>query len=157
MSENKILELINLYFDGELDKGREAFLFTELSQSAEGREYFKQLSRIKTSIDVSLDDFPEELDERILRSVSSTSEKKFSFFTGQRLFASVSYAVALILLLLSGYLFFKVSSFQDRVDSLSGQIINQSKTIQMLYNSLPVVEVSATFDNEIIIKPNIWG
>jgi hypothetical protein len=27
----------------------------------------------------------------------------------------------------------------------------------MLYNSLPVVEVSATFDNEIIIKPNIWG
>jgi hypothetical protein len=27
----------------------------------------------------------------------------------------------------------------------------------MLYNSLPVVEVRATFDNEIIIKPNIWG
>jgi hypothetical protein len=33
MSSNKITELINLYFDGELDKGREAFLFTELSQS----------------------------------------------------------------------------------------------------------------------------
>lgn len=155
MNNNKIIELINLYFDDELDKGREAFLFTELSQSAEGREYFKQLSRIKTSIDELLVDFPEEMDERILRSVSSTSEKKFSFFTGQRLFASVSYAVALILLFLSGYLFFKVSSFQDRVDSLSGEIINQSKTIQMLYNSLPVVEVSATFDNEIIIKPNI--
>ena len=30
----------------------------------------------------------------------------------------------------------------------------QSKTIQMLYNSLPAVEVRATYDNEIIIKPN---
>jgi hypothetical protein len=99
-------------------------------------------------------EFPSELDERILRSVSSTSEKKFSFFTGQRLFASVSYAVALILLFLSGYLFFKVSSFQDRVDNLSQQMMIQSKTIQMLYNSLPGVEVIGTLDNKVIIKPN---
>jgi hypothetical protein len=27
----------------------------------------------------------------------------------------------------------------------------------MLYNSLPGVEVRATYDNEIIIKPNSWG
>lgn len=155
MSSNKITELINLYFDGELDKGREAFLFTELSQSVEGREYFKQLSRIKTSIDESLEDFPEELDERILRSVSRTSENKFSFFTGQRLFASVSYAVALILIVLSGYLFMKVSTYQEKVDNLSQQMNFQSKTIQMLFNSLPGVEVIGTLDNKIIVRPNI--
>ena len=155
MSNNKITELINLYFDGELDKGREAFLFTELSQSSDGREYFKQLSRIKTSIDESLEDFPEELDERILRSVSRTSEKKSSFFTGQRLFASVSYAVALVLVILSGYLFMKVSTYQEKVDNLSQQMNFQTKTIQMLFNSLPGVEVIGTLDNKIIIKPNI--
>jgi len=155
MSNNKIIELINLYFDGELDKGKEAFLFTELSQSSEGREYFKQLSRIKTSIDESLEDFPEELDERILRSVSRTSEKKFSFFTGQRLFASVSYAVAVVLIILSGYLFMKVSTYQKKVDTLSQQMNFQTKTIQMLFNSLPGVEVIGTLDNKIIIKPNI--
>ena len=155
MSNNKIIELINLYFDGELDKGKEAFLFTELSQSSEGREYFKQLSRIKTSIDESLEDFPEELDERILRSVSRTSEKKFSFFTGQRLFASVSYAVAVVLIILSGYLFMKVSTYQEKVDTLSKQMNFQTKTIQMLFNSLPGVEVIGTLDNKIIIKPNI--
>jgi hypothetical protein len=154
MSSNKITELINLYFDGELDKGREALLFTELSQSAEGREYFKQLSRIKASIDESLKDFPEELDERILRSVSRTSENKFSFFTGQRLFASVSYAVALVLVILSGYLFMKVSTYQEKVDTLSQQMSFQTKTIQMLFNSLPGFEVIGTLDNKIIIKPN---
>lgn len=154
MSSNKITELINLYFDGELDKGREALLFTELSQSVEGREYFKQLSRIKTSIDESLEDFPEELDERILRSVSRTSEKKSSFFTGQRIFASVSYAVAIVLIVLSGYLFMKVSTYQEKVDTLSQQMNFQTKTIQVLFNSLPKVEVRATSENEIIIKPN---
>lgn len=154
MNDNKIYELINLYFDSELDKGKEAFLFTELSQSVEGREYFKQLSRIETSIDESLEDFPEELDERILRSVSRTSDKKFSFFTGQRLFASVSYAVAVVLIILSGYLFMKVSTYQEKVDTLSQQMNFQTKTIQLLFNSLPKVEVRATSDNEIIIKPN---
>ncbi|HSL90053.1 MAG TPA: hypothetical protein VK870_12185 [Ignavibacteriaceae bacterium] len=155
MSENKITELINLYFDGELDKGRESFLFTELSQSPEGREYFKQLSRIKSSIDESLEDFPEELDERILRSVSRTSEKKSSFFNGHRIFAYVSYAVAVLLIVLSGYLFMKVSTYQEKVDNLSQQMNFQTKTIQMLFNSLPGFEVIGTLDNKIIIRPNI--
>ncbi|MCK7527124.1 MAG: hypothetical protein MZV64_60705 [Ignavibacteriales bacterium] len=61
----------------------------------------------------------------------------------------------MILLFLSGYLFFKVSSFQERVDNLSQHVTLQSKTIQMLYNSLPGIEVRATFDNEIIVKPKI--
>ncbi|MCJ7553301.1 MAG: hypothetical protein MUO34_05390 [Ignavibacteriaceae bacterium] len=155
MNNNKITEMINAYFDGELEKGNEALLFTQLSQSDEGREYFKQLSKIKASIDESLVEFPEELDERILRSVSKFSEKKLGFFTGQRMFASVSYAFAVILIVLSGYLFMKVSTYQEKVDMLSTQMIMQSRTIQMLYNSLPGVEVRASFDNEIIVKPNI--
>ena len=154
MKDEKLKENIHHYFDDELEKGEEVNLFSLLASDQSGRDYFRQLSRIKSSIDGSLEDFPEELDERILRSVSNTSEKKFSFFTGQRLFSSVSYAVALILLFLSGYLFFKVSSFQDRVDNLSQQMMIQSKTIQMLYNSLPGVEVIGTLDNKVIIKPN---
>ena len=41
MNSNKINEMINAYFDGELEKGNEALLFTQLSQSDEGREYFE--------------------------------------------------------------------------------------------------------------------
>jgi hypothetical protein len=71
------------------------------------------------------------------------------------MFSAITYAAAIILLFLSGYLFLKVSSYQERVENLSQQMMIQSKTIQMLYNSLPGIEVRATFDNEIIIKPNI--
>lgn len=148
MSENKILEMINLYFDGELEKSKEVNLFTLLASDQSARDYFKQLSLIRNAVDNDAEDFPAELEERILRSVGSKASDK------TRIFSAISYAAALILLFLSGYLFFKVSNYQERVDNLSQQMIIQSKTIQMLYNSLPGVEVRATFDNEIIIKPN---
>ena len=155
MSENKLLEIINLYIDGELAKSEEASLFSLLASDQTARDYFKQLSVIRNVVDNSAEDFPAELEERILRSVGSKAAARTGIFSNIKIFSAVSYAAALVLLFLSGYLFFKVSNYQERVDNLSQQMIIQSKTIQMLYNSLPGVEVRATFDNEIIIKPNI--
>jgi hypothetical protein len=154
MSENKIIELINLYFDGELEKRKEINLFSLLASDQIARDYFKQLSLIRSAVDNSAEDFPSELEERILRSIGSKVATKAGIFSYIKIFSAISYAAAFILLFLSGYLFFKVSDYQERVDNLSQQMIIQSKTIQMLYNSLPGVEVRATFDNEIIIKPN---
>lgn len=155
MSEKKIIEMINLYFDGELDKQQEINLFGLLSQDQSARDYFKQLSVIRNAVNNSEEDFPTELEERILRSVGSKSSSKKSFLSNVKIFSAVSYAAALILLVLSAYLFFKVSNYQERVDNLSEQMMMQTKTIQMLYNSLPGVEVRSTIDNAIIIKPNI--
>ena len=146
--------MINLYFDGELEKSKEVNLFTLLASDQTARDYFKQLSIIRNAVDNSAEDFPAELEERILRSVGSKAAAKTGVFSNIKIFSAISYAAALVLLFLSGYLFFKVSNYQERVDNLSQQMIIQSKTIQMLYNSLPGVEVRATFDNEIIIKPN---
>ena len=154
MSENKLLEMINLYFDGELEKSKEVNLFSLLASDQKAREYFKQLSVIRNAVDDSAEDFPSDLEERILRSVGSKAITKTGIFSNIKIFSVISYAAALILLFLSGYLFFKVSNYQERVDNLSQQMMIQSKTIQLLYNSLPGVEVRATFDNEIIIKPN---
>lgn len=155
MSENKLLKMINLYFDGELAKSEEANLFSLLSSDQSARDYFKQLSLIRNAVDNDVEDFPTELEERILRSVGSKAQSKTGFFFSKRIFSAIPYAAAIILLLLSGYLFFKVSTYQERMDNLSQQMNIQTKTIQMLYNSLPPVEVRATYDNEIIIKPNI--
>ena len=155
MSENKLTEMINLYFDGELGKDKEVNFFSLLASDKNARDYFKQLSVIRNTVDNSIEDLPSDLEERILRSVGSISTTKAKFFSNLKIFSAISYATALILLFLSGYLFFKVSSYQERVDNLSHQMVNQSRTIQMLYNSLPGVEVRATFDNEIIVKPNI--
>jgi hypothetical protein len=154
MNENKILEMINLYFDGELAKSEEAKLFSLLASDQSARDYFKQLSVIRNAVDNSAEDFPAELEERILRSVGSKAAAKTGIFSNIKIFSAISYAAAFVLLFLSGYLFFKVSNYQERVDNLSEQMMMQTKTIQMLYNSLPGVEVRATFDNEIIIKPN---
>ena len=147
--------MINLYFDGELNKGEEANLFSSLANDQSGRDYFKKLSIIRNTVDNSTEELPAELEERILRSVGSKAATKSGVFSKIKIFSAISYAAALILLFLSGYLFFKVSSYQERVDNLSQQMIIQSRTIQMLYNSLPGIEVRASFDNEIIIKPNI--
>ena len=155
MKDEKLMENIHLYFDDELEKGEEVNLFSLLASDQSGRDYFRQLSLIRNAVDISTEELPSELEERILRSLVAKSSARIGIFSNNKIFSSISYAVTLILLFLSGYLFFKVSNYQERVDNLSGQIINHSKTIQMLYNSLPVVEVSATFDNEIIIKPNI--
>jgi len=154
MSENKLIEMINLYFDGELEKSKEVNLFSLLSGDPTARDYFKQLSVIRNAVDNSSEDFPAELEERILRSVGSKISTRAGFFSNIKIFSTISYAAAFILLFLSGYLFFKVSNYQERVDNLSQQMMMQTKTIQMLYNSLPGIEVRATFDNEIIIKPN---
>ncbi len=155
MSENKLLEMINLYFDGELEKSNEVNLFTLLASDQTARDYFKQLSVIRNAVDNSTEDFPAELEERILRSVGSKAVAKTGIFSNIKIFSAISYAAALVLLFLSGYLFFKVSNYQERVDNLSQQMFIQSRTIQMLYNSLPGVEVIGTLDNKVIIKPNI--
>lgn len=154
MNENKLKELINLYFDGELEKSEEVNLFTLLASDQSARDYFKQLSVIRNAVDNDLEDVPVEIEERILRSIGSKTSARNGIFSNIKIFSAVAYAAALILLFLSGYLFFKVSNYQERVENLSQQMIYQSKTIQMLYNSLPGVEVRATFDNEIIVKPN---
>jgi len=155
MSENKILEMINLYFDGELEKSKEVNLFSLLASDQSARDYFKQLSLIRNAVDNDAEDFPTEFEERILRSVGSKASKKTGIFSKVKIFSAISYAAALILLFLSGYLFFKVSTYQERVDNLSEQMMMQTKTIQMLYNSLPTTEVTAEFSNKVIVKSNI--
>jgi hypothetical protein len=146
--------MINEYFDGELDKKSEISLFVLLSQNDEAREYFKSLNVLETTVSETQQEFPIELEERILRSVAKTSEKS-GFLQNTKIFSAIPYATVLVLLFLSGYLFFKVSGYQEKVDNLSKQMMFQSRTIQLLYNSLPGVEVRATFDNEIIVKPKI--
>ena len=155
MSENKIIEMINLYFDGELAKGEEASLFSLLANDQSARDYFRQLSLIKNFTDNDSEDVPIELEERILRSVGSKVSSKSGMFSNTRIFSAISYAAAVVLLVLSGYLFFKVSGYQEKVNSLSQQMMYQTRTIQMLYNSLPGVEVVGTIDNKIVIKPKI--
>ena len=77
MSSENIFEMIDMYFDGELKKQEETFLFSELSGNIEAREYFKNSGILKTIVHSEKETFPEELEERILRSIGDKDEKSF--------------------------------------------------------------------------------
>mgnify|MGYP001431195496 FL=1 len=155
MNNGKTIELINLYFDGELEKSEEINLFTLLATDKNARDYFKQLSVIRSAVDNDLEEVPTELEERILRSVGSKASARTGMFSNVKIFSAISYAAALVLLFLSGYLFFKVSNYQERVDNLSQQMMIQSRTIDLLLNSLPSVEIKATTNKDKIFKSKI--
>ncbi|HSR17809.1 MAG TPA: hypothetical protein VLM39_06920 [Ignavibacteriaceae bacterium] len=90
-----------------------------------------------------------------MKSIGRLQPKKTDFFKGHNIPMVISYAAILIMLLISGYILMQVSYCRDKVNDLSGQLGQQTKTIQMLYNSLPGIEVRAAVENEIIIKPSL--
>jgi hypothetical protein len=154
MKDHKLIEMINSYLDGELERSSESFLFAQLSENDEAREYFKNLSNLKKAVKNSFEEFPEELDTRILKSINSKNSSEIKIFSRQRVFIGFSIAALIILIIFSSYLFFNISSYNKKVEKLSQKVISQSRTIEMLYNSLPGIEVEAILKNAIVIKPN---
>lgn len=153
-NESKTIELINSYFDGELEKNKEPILFSLLSDNQKARDYFKQLSVLRNELYNSQKEFPPELEERIFRSIQtkkSFSEhyRKFNFIN------TLSYAIIFLLIILNIYLFIKTSAYQEKVESLSREIRIQANTIEMIYNSLPAVEIKSAIENNITIKPTL--
>ena len=156
MSTDEIKKLINEYFDDEIKKEEEVFLFTTLSQDEAAREYFKKMNLLKTSLDEVKEEFPLELEERIYYSLEDKVQKENNFFNYRNLFAMASYAIAIILLVTSTVLFFKVEEYKKDMDNAVNVISAKSETIELLLqNTLPTTEVKAKFPNEIIIKSNL--
>ncbi|GBD89146.1 hypothetical protein BMS3Abin03_03096 [bacterium BMS3Abin03] len=154
ISEN-LKTMINEYFDNELDKKSESSLFVLLSQDDEAREYFKNLSFLETVVDETSEEPDDDFEERILRSVEKLSNPHLPFFQRIRIIPKLSYAFAILMLVLTTYFFVKLETYQDRIDTISNHLIQQAYTIETLYNSLPAVEVNAKSNNPIIVRSNL--
>ena len=151
MSSQEIKNLIDSYFDNELSKSEEVFLFSQLSKNIEAREYFKQLNILKTEMQNTIENFPIELEERILNSTASKFEMPnlFSFN-----FPSVlGYAFSIVLLILSLLFYTQSLEYQKDIEIKIDQIDQKNRMIEMLFHSLPQAEVRTILENEIIIKP----
>jgi len=144
--------LINQYTDGEIEKSKEAILFKELSENEEARNYFKQLHSIKNVITNSTEEFPDYLEERILRSIDKPEQKTFYGFFPKNMLAVVSYAAVVVLMVVSIFLFFRANELKHRYDVKVEQVTQQNKMINLLYNSLPATEVVTMPDNQIVVK-----
>jgi hypothetical protein len=156
MSNNEIKNIIQLYFDGELEKERESLLFTILAESEEGRNYFKMLNMLHTAVEDTKEEFPSELEERILRSIEKKEAPRFYSFKRNIYLTAASFSIAAVMLIASLFLFFELKDYKSKVNMVSEQLEMQNQTIELiLNNSLPPAEVRTRRVNEIIIKANI--
>jgi hypothetical protein len=151
----EILEMINLYADGELDRKEEASLFVLLLQEEEARNYFRSLQIMKTGIAQSVEEVPDKLEEKIVKSVTDRQTLKTSFSSVRTFTSKIPYAFTAILLILCMYIFLKFDSYQAKLEVISNQLQNQNKTIEMLYNSLPAAEVTGQLKNKIIVTSKL--
>ena len=155
MSTEKIKEIINQYFDNELSKGEEVILFTQLSQNQAGREYFKEMNSLKNIVGSSLEDFPDSLDQKIFSKISSI-KNNLPFYHGRtKIFTSLSYVFALLLLVISIFFYSQSVQYKERIEMTYEQVNQQNKMINVLLNTLPQAEVRAEFANEIIVTPKM--
>ncbi len=153
MSSDQIKELINRYFDNELDKSEEVFLFTQLSQVEEAREYFRQMNVLSENVKSTFAEFPLELEEEILNATVTEVEGKKRFsFNIQSLFG---YAFSVVLLIISLIIYTQSIEYKKDIEMNIQQINQQNKMLEMMFNALPPTEVKAKFDNEIIVRPTI--
>jgi len=151
MSSEKIKELINGYFDNELEKSEEVFLFTQLSQMEEAREYFKQMNVLSENMKNTFEEFPLGLEEGILNATVTEikKERRFPF----NLTAIIGYVFSVILLVISLLVYTESIEYKKDIEMNIQQINYQNKMLEMMFNSLPPTEVKAKIANQILIKP----
>ena len=125
MSSEKIKELINRYFDNELEREEEIFLFTQLSQVEEAREYFKQMNVLSENVKNTFVEFPLELEEEILNETVSGVErrKKFNF----NIPTFLGYAFSVVLLIISLVIYTQSIEYKKDIEMNIQQINQQSK------------------------------
>jgi len=163
MTTDEIKNLVQLYFDNELEKDREPLLFSLLSGNYEAREYFKQLNLIRTVVDNTVEQFPEELEERIFNSLMPVGrqvkkeEASLRFGFARNYFVpALSLAAVIVMMIISMFFYSELRDYKLKVDIISEQVKGQNQTIELiLNNSLPPAVIKAAFENEILIKSNL--
>ncbi len=155
MNTDDLKNMIDLYFDFELEKSKESFLFLALAENPEAREYFKQLNTLNSVTTSAVEDFPYELEEKIFSSIKN-KKSAASFLYEKGISAASLIAVVILVVALSIVLFFEVRNYHTEINTLSRQIKNQNETIELiLNNSMPPAEVKAEYSNQIIIKAKL--
>ena len=152
MNTQEIKNIINQYFDNELTKNEEVILFTQLSQNDEARDFFKEMNVLKTISDESVEEYPNNLDDKIFSQLKVEEKIIAPKSNRSRIFAAISYGLAFVLLALSIFFYTESIQYKNKLELTYYQVKQQNEMIQVLFNSLPQAEVRGTLENEIIIQ-----
>jgi len=154
MEHKKTIEMINQYFDEELNKEDEAYLFSLISSDEEGREYFKSMTTIKESYRVSEKGYPQTLEEKILKGISIKQESKSTdryFFIPKK----VVYAFTTIIVLFTFFIYSEYSINQEKIKMHAEQVKQKTEMINLLMNSLPQAEVRGEEVKKVKVRANL--
>jgi hypothetical protein len=146
MENDNIKQLINRFFDNELNKEEEIELFSLLAGSDEGREYFKKFNLLKQAVYNDMKAFPGSLDRKIKNGgVNAPVHKDIHHFNAQIIYRLMPYAAAIVLLFLSIFYLRKADAYENQVAGLTREVSNQNMKIELLFHALPPVEVTPNY------------
>lgn len=146
----QLTDIIEKYFDNELDKHGEAALFSQLSANEEAREQFKGMLLIRNIIEGDKEVFPQRLDEQILKSLPVTPVQTNSahfLLSGRTPLNYLGYGLSAILIIIMVMIYSEVQDYRSKVSRLDERLKEQNQTIEMLYNSLPPITIRPTMNN----------
>jgi len=156
MTNDEINNMVDNYFDGELDKNKEPILFSSLSTDIEAREYFKKLYALRSVIAETIEPFPVNLEKNILTSIKPVQSISYKYINFRnRMSNIIPIASAVILLIICSLFFLELKDYKSQISIISEQIKVQKETIDVILNSkYPAVVVTPETKNEVIVRAN---
>ncbi|MDX9924269.1 MAG: hypothetical protein RBS48_05845 [Ignavibacteriaceae bacterium] len=146
--------MINEFLDGELDKSKEGFLFTQLSLDENFREYFKKHTSLRNEFQNLNEEYPSSLDSEILNSLIKIKPSKEVYSFQNNVAKYSGFLVAVILLILSIFYINESRINSIQLERTIKQVENQEQMIKLLINSIPAAEIKSAQEGTIIITSN---
>ncbi len=140
---------IHDFLENELEKENQKLLFAHLSECEECRNYFSTAAIINHAVVEDKNLFPVSLDEEIFSKLPKEKSFVFERFFAVKIPAYFAYVLIVVVILLGFSLLNEVNKYRNELQQTSAQLKEQSKTIELLYNSLPPVEVHPVSNNNL--------
>jgi hypothetical protein len=147
--------LIEQYLDRESDKTNEPYLFELLSKDEGARNYFNTIYNLKRCGDEVTEEYPYSLDSKILNEISYRTETKWNLFGINNFKTALAYSFAVVMLIITIVFYYDMSQYKYQLNHSIEQINSKQKEVELLLNSIPVIQVRAQNQNALVTKANL--
>jgi hypothetical protein len=162
MNCNEIELLINKYLDKEIEKSDEPVLFTHLANCNNCREEFRLLNGAQKAFKESLEEYPEQLERRIISSMKKKETRKKGSVFLRPIPAVYLYAASIAVLFLLTLYFIRVYEFNQimsedklRMKTILTREYEQEQHLKGIINLIPSVKVKAEVNDPKLIQKDM--
>src|ERR1035437_8466221 len=152
MNCDDIKMMISEYFDNQLPKGKESFLFTHLSTCGDCRIEFILQNRIQHEVKINQKDVSERLEEKVFATITKKSQEKISLTFRNRMLVSISYTAAIVFIIVATFFFVQSINYRQEIKTISERLDIQEKMFKKYYNSNQPDENAINVQKAIIVS-----